>query len=107
MEDIEPFVERRFVADGSELLCRFFRPVSDGQDFRCRYEITWPDGTKSREIWGVDSVQAVVLAMRSAGGDLMRRRDQDGVDVRWLDGPNFGLPPHEEQDWTASERGGQ
>ena len=104
MKDSEAFVERKFGLDGSELLCRFYRPVSDGQDFSCRYEIAWPDGLRSREVWGVDSIQALLLAMQSVHGDLLLRRERDGFDVQWLDGCQLGLPPADGSMSTAASR---
>jgi hypothetical protein len=102
MEQNDPFVERTYLLDGTELTCRFYRPVPDGQDFSCRYEIAWPDGPRSRRIWGVDSIQSLLLAMQSLHGDLLLHRERDGIDVRWLDGNELGLPPMGEN--TAASR---
>ena len=93
MEQNYPFVQRTYLLDGTELTCRFYHPVSDGQDFSCRYEIAWPDGPHSRNVWGGDSIQSLLLAMQSAHSDLLLRRERDGLDVRWLDGKELGLPP--------------
>jgi hypothetical protein len=103
MDNKEAFVERTFLADGTELLCRFDRPVSDGQDFSCRYEIAWPDGPRSREVWGVDSVQSLLLAMQTAHGDLLLHRERDGHDVRWLGGKQLGLPPTDGDTGASSD----
>ncbi|WP_421990671.1 DUF6968 family protein [Qipengyuania sp.] len=93
MEQSDPFLERTYLLDGTELTCRFYQPVSDGQDFSCRYEIKWPDGLRSRSAWGVDSVQSLLLAMQAMHSDLLLRRERDGLEVRWLDGRELGLPP--------------
>ena len=103
MDQSEPFVERTFLLDGAELTCRFHRPVSDGQDYSCRYEIAWPDGPRSANIWGVDSVQSLLLAMQSAHGALLLRREREGLNVRWLDGSELGLPRTGEN--TAARKG--
>ncbi|MFN3818044.1 DUF6968 family protein [Blastomonas sp.] len=92
MKQDEPFVERTYLLNGTELTCRFYRPVSDGQDFSCRYEIAYPDGLSSRNVWGVDSIQSLLLAMQSVHADLLLRRERSGLDVRWLDGKELGLP---------------
>lgn len=100
MEQNDPFVERTYLLDEAELNCRFYRPVSDGQDFSCRYEIAWPDGPRCRTVWGVDGIQSLLLAMQAVHSDLLLRRQRDGLDVRWLDGTELGLPPMDEN--TAS-----
>jgi hypothetical protein len=102
MEQNNPFVERTYLLDGTKLTCRFYLPLSDGQDFSCRYEIMWPDRPRSRNVWGVDSVQSLLLAMQHAHADLLLHRERDGLDVRWLDGKELGLPPMGEN--TAPSR---
>jgi len=92
MEQNASFIERTYLLDGTELTCRFYRPLSDAQDASCRYEIVWPDGARSRNVWGVDSVQSLLLARQSVHGDLLLHRERDGIDVRWLDGRELGLP---------------
>ncbi len=102
MEQNDVIVERTYLLDGTELTCRFYRPQFDGQDFSCRYEIGWPDGPRSRNVWGVDGIQSLLLAMQSLHGDLLLRRERDGLDLRWLDGTDLGLPSVGES--TASSR---
>ena len=82
MELNEPFVERTYLLDGTEIKCRFYRPISDGRDFSCWYEIAWPDGLRSRNVWGVDSIQSLLLAMQSVHADLLLQRERGGLDVR-------------------------
>jgi hypothetical protein len=45
-------------------------PEMSGGSWRCRYEIGWPGGAKTMTAWGVDSVQAIVLALQMIGTDL-------------------------------------
>ena len=92
VEQNQPFVQRTYRLDGPELMCRFYRPISDGQDFSCRYEIAWPDGPRSRNAWGVDSVQSLLLAMQTVHSDLLHHQESDGLHIRWLDGKELGLP---------------
>lgn len=87
-----PILSRHFTVDGSPVECRFFLPDYDGQDYACRYEIIWPDKPRSRRVYGVDGVQALLLAMQGAHLDLLLARQDKGMDVQWLDGPNLGLP---------------
>ena len=103
MEQEGPFVERTYQLGGTELTCRFYRPVSDGQAFSCRYEIAWPDGARSRSVWGVDSIQSLLLAMQSVNADLLLHRERDALEVRWFDGKELGLPPMGENTAPSSD----
>lgn len=73
------FAERRLrLRTGNEVaeVLVQFGPVirQDGAAF-CRYTVSGDDGNLSRDIWGVDDVQAVELAMKMAGSDLDRIAD--------------------------------
>jgi hypothetical protein len=83
---------RVFVVDGIDVECRFFQPEVDRGDYCCTYEIAWPERPRRRTIYGVDPIQAVLLAMQTAHVDLLVARKDDGRDVRWLDGRRLGLP---------------
>ena len=68
------FAERRLrlrTSSGAAEILVQFGPVirQDGAAF-CRYTVSGDDGNLSRDIWGVDDVQAVELAMKMAGSDL-------------------------------------
>jgi hypothetical protein len=61
------FIQRRFdLADESEVLLRIYRPISDAPDFRCDYEIIWPNRKRVFHAVGIDEVQALILATRMA-----------------------------------------
>lgn len=87
-----PMLTRTFVVDGVEVGCSFFQPEPDRGDYCCTYEIAWPEAPRRRTIYGVDPIQAVLLAMQTAHVDLLVARKDDGRDVRWLDGRRLGLP---------------
>lgn len=49
----------------------WMQPVARENDWVCEYVIEWPDGPpRARRIFGVDSVQALLLAMKVAAGEL-------------------------------------
>lgn len=89
---VDAFVQRIFLVDGRETACRFFKPEAEGNDFQCRYEIDWAEGIRSRQAYGVDDVQAFLLAMQMAHADLLSARENDGRQVAWLDQRSLGLP---------------
>lgn len=95
------FCERVFQIDGRNVGCRFFKPEPDGQDYRCRYEIDWPEGAYVGRAYGVDGVQALLLAMQKAHTDLLAARENEGRQIAWLDMPGLGMPiPRTISDWA-------
>jgi hypothetical protein len=68
---LEVFAERRLRRGSdteTEDILLQFGPVirQDGAAF-CRYTVSGVDGSLTRDIWGIDGVQAVQLAMAMAG----------------------------------------
>jgi uncharacterized protein DUF6968 len=49
---------------------RIFAPEQKDDDWVCRYEIDWPEGTQTMEAGGIDSVQALVVALQMIGADI-------------------------------------
>jgi hypothetical protein len=97
------FVERSFTQGADKVRCMFFKPISDAQAYGCRFEIAWPDKRFGRTVWGVDAIQALLLAMRSAHDELRLRAEREGLPLMWLDGQALGLPPGGDtaSDWVA------
>lgn len=68
-------LRRRSDSETEDMLVRFGPVVrQDGAAF-CRYTLSGRDGSLTRDIWGVDDVQAVELAIKMAGSDLDRLAD--------------------------------
>lgn len=88
----EPFVERNFKIDGQNVECRFYQPVRDGTDFLCRYTINIPGQPRESQGYGVDAIQALLLAMKKAHVEMLVLRDKKGLHFEWLDDVNLGLP---------------
>lgn len=87
-----PFVLRTYKIDGHDVECRFYTPDQDRGDYRCRYEIDLPNRPIASQGYGVDQVQALLLAMQKAHVELLVMRDKSGRRVEWLDQENLGLP---------------
>ena len=70
------FVEREFEIGNHRVLCRFYEPtmtpehIAPGGEYRCDYTISWPRGDRRSYVCGIDSLQALMLAMRSAFSDI-------------------------------------
>ena len=59
---------------------------ADDPPWRCRYTIRFPDGeVRQHGVMGIDAIQALLLALASAGGDLRRHG------VQWLGTDDLGL----------------
>jgi hypothetical protein len=72
---------------------RISAPVLDGTAWVCRYEIDWPDGHCERAIHGVDSVQALLLALKMIGFDLYNSAEHSAGVILWEEaGQGYGFP---------------
>ena len=89
----ESFIERRIeLGESSEVLIRFHRPVQDGADFRCDYEILWPGRKHAFHAFGIDGVQALFLAMKMVHSKLLASPAGKRGQLRWLGSNDLGLP---------------
>lgn len=94
------FVTRTFEIAGKPVVCRFLRPVLDEGDYRCDIELDWPQSGIARHAYGVDEVQALLLAMQRVHLDLLTARENSGTDVAWLGGRSLCLPiPAAAREW--------
>ncbi|WP_404822962.1 DUF6968 family protein [Burkholderia metallica] len=66
------FVERVYDLDSEYTVrIRIYRPeMVSVRDWRCTLEIMWPDRTVHREIWGIDGLQSLLLAMQAARAEF-------------------------------------
>lgn len=59
----------------------------------CAYEIDWPDGTRRMEAAGVDSMQALVVALQMIGAELYTSSyHAEGRLVFDAPGSGYGFP---------------
>lgn len=61
-----------FRQDGRDIAIpvNVFAPQIDGNAWSCQYEIGWPGETRRSEAVGIDSVQALVLALQKIGTEI-------------------------------------
>lgn len=72
---------------------RVFAPEQREIDWACRFEIDWPDETTSLEAWGVDSVQALELALRMTGAVIYSSDHHALGNLIWeAPGQGYGFP---------------
>ena len=88
------FVERTFSAPEGEVLAHFEAPyLAPGGEYRCRWRIQWPNRNSSQETAGIDSIQALMLAMRRARLDLEESDYFKAGTLTYLDQTDLDLPP--------------
>jgi hypothetical protein len=77
----------------AEVEVRIYVPIKREKSWTCRYEIDWPEKTRSMEIGGSDSAQALVLAIYMVGADLYFS-DYNKAGQLFCEGKpgNFGFP---------------
>ena len=92
----EKFISRQIEIDGQWVECRFSQPQRNGNDYRCQYTIDFPNKPKRSHAFGVDAVQALLLAMKKAHVDLLTACRHNGWHVTWLEDENLGLPLDQE-----------
>jgi hypothetical protein len=89
----DALIERRFeLGEASEVVIRLSLPVRCDADFRCDYEIAWPDRKRVFNAFGIDSVQALILALRMVHAELLNSPEGREGQIRWLGSDDLGLP---------------
>jgi Domain of unknown function (DUF6968) len=89
----ETFIQRRFdLGNSAGVYIRFDRPAPDGDDFRCNYEVVWPDRRRAFYAVGVDELQALFLAIQMAHADLVSSPEGKRGELSWLGSRDLGLP---------------
>jgi uncharacterized protein DUF6968 len=104
---MENFIERQLqLRGGGEVTVRFSQPRQDGDDYRCEYQIDWPDRQRRFYGCGVDSVQALIGAMQNAHADLLSSAESRSGALSWLGQRELGLPlaePLRPQDFSRPQ----
>lgn len=86
LSEARDVVARRKLTFGQrEIVVSVERPVSDNDDFICCYVIEIEDEEKCGHAMGMDSVQAIQLAMKSIGIDLSAIARAAEQEITWLE----------------------
>lgn len=68
-------------------------PIRGKRDWSCAYEITWPDKPRRGFGYGIDSAQAMILALQAIGTDLYTSDYHRSGQLRWgAPGSGYGFP---------------
>jgi hypothetical protein len=89
----ERFIERRLdLGEDAEVVVRFFSPVRRDVDYQCNYEVEWPDRKRSFFSFGIDEVQALLLALKMVHAELVSSPAGRRGELRWLGTKDLGFP---------------
>jgi hypothetical protein len=76
-----------------EIPIRIHAPAQDGAGWSCRFEIDWPEGTQAMAAAGLDSIQALQLALEMIGANLYTSSyHRSGALVFDAPGDGYGFP---------------
>lgn len=81
----EPIAKRTLVAGDAVIVVTIDKPEEDEGDYRCRYSLDIGQKNKLSYAMGMDSVQALQLAMIKINADLLNIGKELGIPVTWLD----------------------
>lgn len=99
LEKIDSVIAKRILKakDGREIEVVFGRPEKfpDDDDFYCPFQIIGLGDEKVRYAGGVDSMQALILALKKLSYYVTSLDEVTKGEVQWLDGsePDLGLLP--------------
>ena len=89
-----PFVERTFESGDDTVTARFFQPtLAPGGEYQCQWTIRWPDRVQHLHACGQDSIQALMLAMKSAHSELMESDLYKSGRLTYANQYDLDLPP--------------
>ena len=72
---------------------RIHAPEQREVDWVCRLEVDWPDGVLEIPVGGIDAVQALHLALQSAGAQIYASAHHAAGALMWLEpGRGYGFP---------------
>jgi len=78
---------------GVEIPINIFAPEWDGASWSCRWEIHWPDHQRNMAATGVDSVQALFLALQMIGADIYTSDYHKSGELVWkIPARGYGFP---------------
>ena len=92
----DPIAERLLTFEDAagnrkEITVRLGRPRPAGEDWACAYQIAGFEVPCGLDVYGVDSMQALLLAMKGLSVELHVAAERSGGRLSWLDSSS-GFP---------------
>ena len=76
-----------------EVPVRLFQPEENDSGWICRYEIDWPSRKKAHWAGGIDSIQAMILALQMIGAEIYTSGYHRSGALRWSEQTHgYGFP---------------
>jgi hypothetical protein len=83
----------RRTAGDIEIPVRIHAPEQHSSHCTCKVEVEWPDGTVAIPVGGVDTVQALDLALKTIGAQIYASDHHASGKLIWLEpGNGYGFP---------------
>jgi Domain of unknown function (DUF6968) len=88
---------RRLMASSAlgdtEIAIRLFKPEESDGAWICRYEIDWPSRKQSSFAAGIDSIQALLLALQRIGVEIYTSAYHQTSSLKWFEQmQGYGFP---------------
>jgi hypothetical protein len=89
--------ERRLIigdlAGDKEVVIRLYQPEAKDGTWSCRFEIDWPNQRRLSRAGGVDSMQALVLALQAIGIEIYSSSYHKSGLLKWYEPTRgYGFP---------------
>ena len=79
--------------DGRKIILYVWPPlIQPGGEYACFYRLVGLLGDRTRKAYGIDSLQALLLAIRVIYAELSYCEAYKNGDLTWLGGRDLGLP---------------
>jgi|GraSoiStandDraft_45_1057281.scaffolds.fasta_scaffold1125250_2 hypothetical protein len=79
--------------DQLDIPVHIFAPERDDAAFACRFEIDWPEGHHHMKAFGVDAVQALVLALQMISAEIYASEHHRSGQLMFdAPGSGYGFP---------------
>lgn len=76
-----------------DVAVRIFAPEKEKQSWACRYEIMWPDGTRTATAYGFDAIQALLFALQMIGAEVYTSDHHKDGRLAWVQASSgYGFP---------------
>ena len=77
----------------TDVAVRVFEPEQEQDAWSTRYEIDWPEGTRTASAVGVDSLQSLLFALKMLGVEIYTSNYHKSGRLVWTEpGQGYGLP---------------
>jgi len=76
----------------AEVAIRLFKPEESDGHWICQYEIDWPGRKQSGFAAGIDSIQALLLALQKIGVDIYTSGYHETGSLKFAPTQGYGFP---------------